>query len=225
MSVKRLSQNAKSYWSLGLVNAAAIPLTMGAVYCTDQLLPSQTTWLKNLVARYIIKPNLPIFEKLGKGIATAHQEYDERKRLQAQARGEEVPDNKPGTPEEKAYHMADGIVRTLVGLSVDLAVTWGGMHLMEKLWIGKKVGSGFISNLGLAAQMGSILAMPTLVPRMSENIHYGTSHLIQKITGMSREKADDLAQPFTYVNLPGLMSMGVEFAALYGTNKWGKGTP
>ncbi len=206
--VSNRKKDAASVFAAGLTGMAVAP---GVVYTAEKLLPSQMKGLKNFLARNVIEPHLEFFGRLSKGLDEAHERYDDRQEKLQLARGEKVQPRPPESRQQRAYNIADSITRTGLALGSDFVITAAMQALCNrvfKLNVHPTKTAFWESTL----QLGGIALMPTLFAVPSENIHHGLSKMLNKVLGMSKKSADDIALPFTYVTLPGLAATGLMMA-------------
>jgi len=185
----------------GFVASTVAP---GAVYASDKLFPNQMEGARKWVAKNIVKPHPQLFVTLSKGLDTAHEKYDQRRREEQIRLGEPVEESIPLTPEEQANAVADTLVVSSVALGADFAATYGLLKLSEKI---TKTHShaGKVTFIDAAVTLGSIALMPTAFASISENVHHSLRKMMQKITGMDKNSADKIAISTTYVGIPSLL--------------------
>jgi len=200
-----LSDNTKISLSVvasGLIPSFAAP---GVVYCVEKVAPSQMTWLKKIFAKHLIEPNFAVFEKLSKGVEKAHEKHREQRREERLKRGEIIKDETPPTKQERAYDISDSLVKGAVALGWDFVGTYVVQKLLNKV-LKANVKAFNTSVFDLSVYLGCIATFPTVFAGFFEGINHSSSRIVQKITGMDKKSADNLALPFTYTTLPGIAS-------------------
>jgi hypothetical protein len=165
--------------------------TLGAVYCMQKA-PQQMTWLSNVVSKHIVLPHLGTFEKLGKGLYRAHKEYDEKKNEERIARGEPVKPEPKESPQERAFAISDGIVRTLLALGADCVATLGSQVALNKA-LKAGINPFKTAMTESTVHLGVMALMPTVFAKFSENVHYGISRTMQDKLGTDKRYADERA--------------------------------
>jgi len=195
-------------------------VTVGAVYCAENFLPRQMEVAKRILAKHVVEPQLHFFETLTKGLRKAHKTYEEQKHKGHPELGDsdKDKDDLPVDPKERAYAIADNMAKYAVALTADFASTFALQHLMDKMF-GAHIHAGKTAVIEAAVHLGGVLAMPTLFPKVSENIHHNfiRKTLLQKMLGMDKEKADDIAKTLTYVTLPGFAAAATSLVMAHHT--------
>lgn len=178
--------------------------TLGAVYCMEKI-PKQMHWLSQTVADNVVQPHLEHFEYFGKGLRRAHQDYDEKKREQQMALGKPVTHKGEtlGTRDQRAFDIADGLVKTMLALGADFAATYGLQALLKKTMSVRSMEPFKTAATELSVHLGTMALMPTMFAKFSENVHYGIARTMEHKLGVNKEQADERARALTYVSLPG----------------------
>ena len=191
----------------GIVGSLVAP---GAILCAEKFAPEQMSWLKKKFAHYFVEPHFGFYEKASSGIEKARQSYDARMREELTRLGkpEEAKKyaEKVKTREERVTEISDRCVTVLAATGADFLGTFAGQRLLNRC-MGVAVKPYRTATFDAVMTLGAIAAMPTLLPKLSENISHAMSRLIRKITGISKERAEDISVPSTYVALPSFMGM------------------
>ncbi len=208
--MSELSDRAKINISVLGAGLGVVPITLGAVYWTEKLIPEQMKALKTWVAENIVESNPKIFDALSSGIRRANEKHDKKKREELVKRGESLleEDGRWSDSKKKAYVISDSLVTVANALLWD----FGATIALQKIFnhslkvdshpVGTAIVEG-VSHLGCIA-----LAPSPLFAGISENMHHGLADMIQRVTGLDREAAKDISLPFTYVTFPGLIATG-----------------
>lgn len=197
------SQNTKinsSVLTSGFVGAVAAP---GAVFCAECTLPHQMGWLKRLVADTVVMPHLEAFEKASSRLVHAREQRREKEGIthppDPALQGED-----PASARGRALAIADGMVTSMLAWSVDLAVTLGTQHTINKR-LGINTSPLKTTMIDATVALGAMGVMPTLAAKPSEHLNHALSSILQKTTGMPKHKAEDFSVPTVYAGVPNLL--------------------
>ncbi len=199
----------------GMVGAIAAP---GVVFCAERALPKQMDWVKRVVADHVVMPHLERFE-----LASAKLMRANEKRCENTAEGcppdPALQGEDPNSPHGRALAIADGLVTALLAWKVDFVATLAAQHAINKK-LGINTSPLKTTFIDSAVSLGAMAVMPTLLAKPSEGINHTLSSIIQKVTGMPKDHAEDLSVPIVYAGIPNLLGT---FAALKSAQGFSKG--
>jgi hypothetical protein len=199
------------------VGSFAYLITPPVVGLIEEYLSKPMGWIKRLVSRKLVDPNLEFFEQASSGLRQAHEEYDEKKRAQMIRIGQAVEPlgtKKVILPRDKrAYDIADTLVTEATGYAVDFAATYAGLRLSNKVLKDKVNPFGnAMKDAAIALCVTTVMIIPG-ISKMSENIHFKISKILHKTLGVKKEVADDIGIAATYVTIPSFL--GTVYTALW----------
>jgi hypothetical protein len=205
MSPTQWSESNKKTFCVMAASVAALPVSLGTVYCADKFLPRQMDWLKDVVATHIVEPHIELFDTLTKNIKKAHDRYDEKRDAYLVEHGAQVPRKEQEDVHQRAKEIAGEMLTFSTALTADIAAS----YLIQKK-LNKEFGvctqpfrTCFAEG---AVQLLLTAAMPTVFAGISEDMHHGISRMVRKTTGAGKKVADDIGISSTYVAFPGLLA-------------------
>lgn len=199
----------------GIIGAVASPV---AVFCTKRVMPRQMDWLRNVVADHVVAPHLEWFERAAERLHRAQKKRCETDPEYCQPHPA-LAGIDPESPRGRALTIADGLVTTLLAWNVDFFATLGSQHFINKRL---KIDTSPVKTtfVDFAVSLGAVAAMPTLVAKPSEYMNHKISTIIQKMTGMPKDHAEDFSVPIVYAGIPNLIGAA---AAMQAAHMFSKG--